>query len=168
MLCGFGDADARRHFNALRSKTIVPDKQIGLPAGQVFFVVALAGDAEGLGEAVRGPLVSLRRSVASSSVISRASAISSIPEIGSRARNRTPPASPSGRQETLKQIMVAVDEVHISQARRTEEHEIARRAAAGGMGGRIVLTQVGFHFHDPRAQEFGPGAVPGLCLTGRG
>ncbi len=50
--------------------------------------------------------------------------------------------------------MIAVDEVHVSQAGRAEEHEIAGGASAGGMGGRIVLSQVGFHFHDPRSQEF--------------
>ena len=49
--------------------------------------------------------------------------------------------------------MIAVDEVHVRKAGRTEEHEIAGGASAGGMRGRIVLSQIGFHFHDPRSQE---------------
>ena len=43
--------DARRDLDVSRAEAIVHDEEVGLRAGQVFFVVAFSGDAEGLGEA---------------------------------------------------------------------------------------------------------------------
>ena len=100
---GLGDADALRCEDALRSESIVCDPQAAGSRGQIAAVVAGASDAESLGETAGTTGVSLGKSFIPRISMPRARAISSMPSIGSTARNSTPPGLPSGSQETLRQ-----------------------------------------------------------------
>jgi hypothetical protein len=50
--------------------------------------------------------------------------------------------------------MISVDEIDVSISRRAKEHSVAKRPTYGGMGGGIVLSEVGFDFDDPGSEAF--------------
>jgi len=105
-LGGLRDADARGDDYAVDTIAVIDDAEIGARAGQDLSVVALACDSQGFRQAAGagGDFLARRKSLDFGPYFyPLAFAISSRPATGSRARNRTPPGTPSGRQETFRQ-----------------------------------------------------------------
>lgn len=48
----------------------------------------------------------------------------------------------------VQTVVVAVDEIHVSEARRPKQNRVACRIASGGVSGGIVLAKVNLDLHD--------------------
>ena len=136
----------------MRAEAVVHDEEIGLWAGQVFFVVAFARDAEGFGQAS-----------GAAGQFSQVAGLVNLDISGQRhlldpgdwleGAEQHASGFSVGQAGDVEKIMIAVDEVNVSKAGRPEEDEVAGGASAEGMRGGITLAEIGFHFHDPRGQE---------------
>src|SRR2546423_15438622 len=62
--------------------------------------------------------------------------------------NKDAPSVSFGKAGDIQAIVDAIDEINIGVSGRAEEDLVARRAACGGVGGRIVRTQIGFDLDD--------------------
>ena len=131
------------------AKAVVSDPQAGIGRGQVAAVVAGASDAEGFGQTAgaTGESRSDARGPAGSES-SRARAISSMPEKGFKGAEENAPAFAFALTGDVQTVMVAVDEINVGVARRSEEDRIAGGVAGGGVGGGVVLSEISFDFDD--------------------
>lgn len=50
--------------------------------------------------------------------------------------------------------MIAIDEIHVRESRRTEEDGVARGASDEGVRGGIADARIGFDFDDTRSEKF--------------
>lgn len=48
----------------------------------------------------------------------------------------------------IQAVVISINEIYISVARRAEDHLVPWRAPGGGMGGGVILAEVGFCLHD--------------------
>ena len=84
----------------------------------------------------------------------RRSAMVSRPSIGSRARMRTPPASPARCGGDVEAVVHAVDEVDVDVSGWAKEYCVAGSETAGCVGGRVDEAEVGFDFGDAGSEGF--------------
>lgn len=142
---GLGDSNASGGDGFWRLEAVVGEVEIGLRACEVFAIVALAGDGEGFGEA-SGARSEETRSGAGIEI--------AIASHGGEAGERLESAEENAASDAVGQagdieaIVVAVDEVNVSDARRTEEDGVAESASGSGVGGEIVSAEVGFDLDD--------------------
>ena len=155
---GFGDADARRDLDAMRPNAIVRNEEIGLWARQVFFVVAFASDAEGLGQA-SGAAGQLAQVAGCAVEILRERHVPRFRHLldsGNRFERAEQDSArfSIGEARDVEEVVIAIDKVNVGKARWAEENEVPGRASTGGMSSRIMLAEIGLDFDDPGGQEF--------------
>jgi hypothetical protein len=152
VVCGFGNADARRDLDTLRTKPIIRNEQISLLAGQVLFVVALPSDAEGFGETsgAAGQLSQVRRVIQFD--VSRERHLLDSGNWFECAEQNSAGLS-IGQAGDVEAIMIAIDEINVREAWRSEEDEVTQSASAGRVRSRIIQSEVGFDFHNSGGQQ---------------
>jgi len=153
---GFADANAGSDLDPSRVEVVVANPQTGGGRGEIARIVAGAGDAEGLRQA--------------SGTAGEFGQILRAPEDGFSSVDHVCDAEEGfeGAEENgsglalafagdVEAVVVAVDEINVGVAGRTEQDRGAGSIACESVGRGIVFPQVGFDFDD--AGGDGKGAV---------
>ena len=125
--------------------------------GEVAGVIAVAGDAERLGEASRTAGKFREIAWAAYFEVTRLGHFFDSAERFQSAKENASGAT-FGLAGDIETVVIAVDEVDISVAGRAEEDGVAQGWSGGGVGGGVFNAEVGFDFDDA-AGEIGFGSL---------
>lgn len=147
LFCCFGDSDARSDANASRSKAIAADPETRARRCQIAPVVALACDSESL----RQPPRSARQSCqVSRTPYHKPSCPAHFLDTRKRLKSAKQHAASLSFRLTgnVQAVMIAVDEIHVCESRRSKQNGVAGSIAGSGVSSGILLPKIGLDFHD--------------------
>ena len=130
---------------------VLTNPQAGSGRGEIASVVASASNAEGLGEAsgAAGEAIKMVRGGQRESAGARHFFQTEKGFEGAEKNGTSFAFALTGGIET---VVIAVDEINVGEAGRSEEHGIAGSVASGGVGSGIVDSKVGLDFNDAGGQ----------------
>ncbi len=144
---GFADADAAGDLDGWSNKTVVAEPEAGVRGGEVASVVAEAGDTECLGQAsgAGGEADEIARGL--DFEFSSASHFFDTVK-GFKGAEEDASAFTFGITGDVQAVVTAVDEIDVGVAGGAEENCVAGGFSGGGVGGKVVLCEIGFDFDD--------------------
>ena len=159
----FADPDARSDANVSNAKAVVANPQARTTRRKIASVVARARDAESFGQSARTTRESnevarlLHLDVSSSRHFFNA-----LKRLDGAEKNS--PGLAFAITRYVEAIVIAVDEINVGVAGRSEENRVARGLASIGVRGGIVLSEVSLDLDDPARQPPLP-ALPNQHLA---
>lgn len=151
LISGFTDADAAGDFYGWSCKAVLAEPETGMRGGKVAAVVAEAGDAKCLSEAswAGGKADEITRGA--DFEVSGASHLFYALK-GFKGTEENAPSFAFGLTGDIQAIVVAVDEIDVSMAGRSEEDGVTSGFSGSGVGGGVVFSKVGFDLDNTGAE----------------
>ena len=158
LLGRLGDADARGGEDFFGLKSIVANPQSRVSRSQIASIVALARDAESLGQTPRSAGELGQVTLANDGDVARAGHFW---DSGDWLEGTKQHASGDAIRlaGNVQAVMTSVDEINIGVAGRTEENGVAGGAAGGGVRGGIGFSQIRFNFNDTSGKKLAAAAA---------